>query len=377
MELKCEECGTKLNVDYARGMGVCSDEWCAAEYPVMVNDVDTNASAVHGEHAQSGAVDDEGNAGTKMNPFGDTKDWSGKRLDAKTRRKFRALAWQDRNSQRESDPMCRQLKATIREMFGKDMAAATRLLAEATARKLTPDQEAVRKTLSTSDQKRLACPKTSICRKKKGVKGDGDKQNLEIMALAIASLSAQWFNTAAINEVALREKYGISKEQLINAKKTISNHFKARVSMGWAMAPQSIQLVANRADALDSAVENIVDAFNQRLDDDDLDNALNIFWNVLSELKEPHVDGPVANVPINMVAACVFYGALKQLGFHRGNLNRLAGAVALSGAGVKSRLEHFRNMVEAGRLPGAEALFSSSDDGAEESSAADEEAAED
>jgi len=377
MELKCQDCGKKLNVDYARGMGVCSDQWCAAEYPVMVNDADTNASAVHGEQAQSGAVDDEGKAGTKMNPFADTKDWAGKRLDAKTRRKFRGLAWQDRNSQRESDPMCRQLKATIREMFGKDMAAATRLLAEATARKLTPAQEALRKTLSSSDQKRLACPKTSICRKKKGVKGDGDKQNLEIMAWAIASLSAQWFNTAAINDVALREKYGISKEQLTNAKKTISNHFKARVSMGWAMAPQSIRLVAKRADALDSAVENMVDAFNQRLDDDDLDNALDIFWNVLSELKEPSVDGPVANVPIDMVAACVFYGALKLLGLHRGNLNALAGSIALSGAGVKSRLENFQTMFEAGALPEAEPLFSSSDDGSEEGSSAEEESAED
>ncbi len=377
MELKCEDCGEQLNVDYARGMGVCSDQWCAAEYPVMVNDADTNASAVHGEHAQNGAVDDEGKAGTKMNPFADTKDWSGKRLDAKTRRKFRGLAWQDRNSQRESDPMCRQLKATIREMFGKDMAAATRLLAEATARKLTPAQEALRKTLSSSDQKRLACPKTSICRKKKGVKGDGDKQNLEIMALAIASLSAQWFNTAAINEVALREKYGISKEQLTNAKKTISNHFKARVSMGWAMAPQSIRLVAKRADALDSAIENMVDTFNQRLDDDDLDNVLDIFWNVLSELKEPSVDGPVANVPIDMVAACVFYGALKLLGLHRGNLNALAGSIALSGAGVKSRLENFQTMFEAGALPEAEPLFSSSDDGSEEGSSAEEESAED
>lgn len=357
MELKCEECGAKLNLDYAKGMGVCSDAWCAVEYPVMVNDADTNASAVHGENAQNASGDDEGKAGTKMNPYGDTKDWSGKRLDAKTRRKFRTLGWADRNSQRERDPMFRQLVAMIREMFGKDVANATRLLAKAAARKLTPEQEARRKTLSTSDQKRLACPKTSICRKKKGVKGDGDKQNLQIMALAIADLSAQWLSTAPINVVALRNQYGITKEQFVNAKKTISNHYKARVSMGWAMAPRSIRLVAKRADALDNATTNLVDAVSSRLDDDDLDNAMEIFWTALSDLKEPSVDGPVANVPMDMVAASVFYAALRQLGLHRGLLNCVAGAVDLSGAGVKSRLENFQAMHEAGALPEAAALF--------------------
>jgi hypothetical protein len=357
MELKCEECGAKLNLNYAKGMGVCSDAWCAIEYPVMVNDADTNASAVHGENAQNAAGDDEGKAGTKMNPYADTKDWSGKRLDAKTRQKFRTLGWADRNSQREKDPMFRQLVAMIREMFGKDVANATRLLAMAAARKLTPEQEARRKTLSTSDQKRLACPKTSICRKKKGVKGDGDKQNLQIMALAIADLSAQWLSTAPINVVALRNQYGITKEQFVNAKKTISNHYKARVSMGWAMAPRSIRLVAKRADALDNASTNLVDAVSSRLDDDDLDNAMEIFWNALSDLKEPTVDGPVANVPMDMVAASVFYAALRQLGLHRGLLNCVAGAVDLSGAGVKSRLENFQAMHEAGALPEAAALF--------------------
>jgi hypothetical protein len=357
MEMKCVECGATLNVNYAKGMGVCSDAWCAIEYPVMVNDADTNASAVHGENAQNAAGDDEGKAGTKMNPYADTKDWSGKRLDAKTRRKFRTLGWADRNSQRVKDPMFGQLVAMIREMFGKDVANATRLLAKAAAQKLTPEQEARRKTLSTSDQKRLACPKTSICRKKKGVKGDGDKQNLQIMALAIADLSAQWLSTAPINVVALRNQYGITKEQFVNAKKTISNHYKARVSMGWAMAPRSIRLVAKRADALDNASTNLVDAVSSRLDDDDLDNVMEIFWNALSDLKEPTVDGPVANVPMDMVAASVFYAALRQLGLHRGLLNCVAGAVDLSGAGVKSRLENFQAMHEAGALPEAAALF--------------------
>ena len=83
--------------------------------------------------------------------------------------------------------MCRQLHHKVREMFGEDTARAARLLIEATARKLTPAQQATRRTLTKGEQRRLNLPKTSITRKPKGIKGESDKQNLEIMALAIAS----------------------------------------------------------------------------------------------------------------------------------------------------------------------------------------------
>ena len=63
-----------------------------------------------------------------------------------------------------TDPMFVQLMNTLRNMFGKDLAAAVEPLARATARKLTPSQQAIRTTLTPGERRRLKCPKTSICR---------------------------------------------------------------------------------------------------------------------------------------------------------------------------------------------------------------------
>ena len=375
MEHKCDDCGSKLLIDKARGVGVCENDFCALEHNLIFNDADTNASSVFGEEAQSGAVDDEGKAGTKMRVF-DNKDWSGKTIPAKKMKDFRRYTWADANSQREKDPMAGQLKNKLREMFGKDVALAARLLAEAAARKLTPEQEAVRKTLTSSEQKRLKCPKTSICRKPKGVRGNSDKQNLEIMALAIASLSYKLFSTAPVNEMELMKQYGISKEQLNNAKRTILDHWKARISQGWAMPPGRVKLVVARIDGLDIAVENLVGALADRLSEADLDKVMKAFWDVLTSLDEPSVDGPVANMAIGMVAACVMYAVLERFNLHERNLNCIAKAVGLSGAGVKSRIAEMKQRYESGQLPKAKEMFKSADEGDDDADAAEEHAEE-
>ena len=375
MEYKCDDCGSKLLIDKARGVGVCENDFCALEHNLIFNDADTNASSVFGEEAQSGAVDDEGKAGTKMRVF-DNKDWSGKTIPAKKMKDFRRYTWADANSQREKDPMAGQLKNKLREMFGKDVALAARLLAEAAARKLTPEQEAVRKTLTSSEQKRLKCPKTSICRKPKGVRGNSDKQNLEIMALAIASLSYKLFSTAPVNEMELMKQYGISKEQLNNAKRTILDHWKARISQGWAMPPGRVKLVVARIDGLDIAVENLVGALADRLSEADLDKVMKAFWDVLTSLDEPSVDGPVANMAIGMVAACVMYTVLERFNLHERNLNCIAKAVGLSGAGVKSRIAEMKQRYESGQLPKAKEMFKSADEGDDDADAAEEHAEE-
>ena len=60
------------------------------------------------------------------------------------------------------------------------------------------------------------------------LRGDTDLDNQQIMALAIASLAARWFRTISINEKKLMAAYGITQKQLVNAKKIISQHYKAR-----------------------------------------------------------------------------------------------------------------------------------------------------
>ena len=69
------------------------------------------------------------------------------------------------------------------------------------------------------------------------------------------------------------------------------------------------------------------------------------------------MDAPTANVPISMVAGCVMYNLLRQLGLQNGNLSTVAKAVQRSGAGIKSRLEEMRERYEAGISPRSRTLL--------------------
>ena len=61
--------------------------------------------------------------------WGDKVDGRGNRLTAEQRRRARRMGQLDRSSQRDTDPMYAALMATIRDMFGEDMARAVEPLA--------------------------------------------------------------------------------------------------------------------------------------------------------------------------------------------------------------------------------------------------------
>ena len=117
-------------------------------------------------------------------------------------------------------------------------------LARAATRKLTRAQEASAKTLTPGERRRLKCPKTSICRaggkEHPELRGKTDQDNLQIMALAIASIAARWFRTVSVNEKQLMDMYGITAKQLKNAKKVIMQHYQERVRQKWAAPPQQL-----------------------------------------------------------------------------------------------------------------------------------------
>jgi hypothetical protein len=364
MERICEDCGgTDFEIDVCKAEAVC--EACGVVQNYIDDSADTNSSTSFGEGQQHSSVSSDGdkNLGTVMNPRGDLFDANGVRLNAAQRELARRLARYDRNIKRERDPMFRLLMTKIREMFGADIAHAVRLLAEATAKKLTPAQEAVRKTLPSSARDRLKCPKTSICRSGDGVQGESDRQNLEIMALAVVALAGKWFRTVVVNEMALMEQYGITKRQLLNAKQTITKHYKERISQGWAPLPQVMVASAARDCDLDNAVDNLVNALEPRLSVSELDRVMEGFWDAMNGLKEPSVDGPLANVDIAMVAICVICVVLERQGLLQGNLNRISNAAGLgrSGAGVKNRVKQLREQYLKGELPEAKGLFEGSD----------------
>ena len=375
MKIKCEECGGKLELDAARAEAVCVD--CGVVYEDMLSDADTNSRSSlgenrHNEATNQGAVTQGARNGARMNPRGEQFDAHGNRLTNAAFRKYRDLARKDRASQRDSDPMYASLMATIQEMFGADLARAVELLARATARKLKPWQEARRRTLNTNEKRMLKCPKTAICRaggkEHPELRGATEQDNLQIMALAIASLAAKMFRTITINEKKLMEEYGITQKQLVNAKKIIRQHYMARIRLKWAPKPDQLHAAAGREDDMDKAVHNLEEALALRLSERDLQDVMKAFFDAMSDIGEPSVDAPTANAPISLVSACVLYRVLQGMNMASGNLNCIAKAVGCTGAGLKSRLAILKKLHDEGRFPGSQTLFEGAVDEAKDAS---------
>ena len=152
----------------------------------------------------------------------------------------------------------------------------------------------------------------------------------------------------------------------LNARKTITKHYQARVSMGWAARPTQLSAAAAREDELDKATENIAEALTGRVDEEELVDAMQGFLDAMTGLGEPSVDAPTANVAISMVAGCVMYNLLQRKGLAQGNLNAVAKAVGRSGAGIKSRLDELKARYETGTFPEGTVLFAEAAEEAEE-----------
>lgn len=359
--MECEDCcGMNFTIDQARAERVC--DGCGLVDLHYTTDADTNSSIGLGDTRQTESLDVFANnpnaaQGGRMNPFGDRTDYSGSRLSPSQRRRFIRLSRADRSSQREKDPMCREVKLTLCRMFGDSVARATTHLADAACRKLSPEQEAVRKTLTSGERAALSCPKTSITRKEVGIRGESHQDNLQIIALAIAVLSHEWLNTPAFNHQIVMAEYGISESQFKNAKSTISKSYKARCRRGWAAIPRVMARGALRADQLDIVAENLDRALSQRLAPSELEAVAELFWNTMTDLNEPTAEGPLANVAMGYVAGCAMYAALDLVGLSHGNLGRVAEAVELSPAGLTNRLKSIQAEVNAGQLPEARRMF--------------------
>jgi hypothetical protein len=368
MKRFCEECGVEQQweLDSVRGEMCC--EGCGLTLDYIPNDADTNSSISAGDERQNERVNAlEGRGpGTVMNAMGDRFDAQGNRLSADAFRLYRRLGRVNRSTHREKDPMYRQLVATLRELFGENLALTVEFLTRATAQKLTPMQEAIRRTLSPSEQKLLACPKTSITRKPSGVKGESDRQNLVLMAIAIAELAHEWFGALHIDRAALLAEHGLTQTQFKNAKRTISQHYKARCRQKFAPIPRPDMDAEMKAyikngirhDKVDVHTDRLFNELDSRLTDAQ-HNALNkVYDGMLTAIGEPSTDAYTANMDESMLCSVVMLAALTALDLEHQNLAALGRAVGdRSGAGIKSRLAQLRYEVERGIFPQGAALF--------------------
>ena len=353
-------------LDSLRGEMCC--EGCGLTLDYIPNDADTNSSYSAGEERQNervNALEDRG-PGTVMNPKGDRFDANGNRLSSAAFRKYRDLARRYRSIHREKDPMYRQLVATLRELFGENLTFTVEFLTRATTQKLTPMQEAIRRTLPPNERKLLGLPKSSITRKGKGVKGESDRQNLVIMAIAIAELAHVWFSAPSIDRTALLAEHGLTQKQFKNAKRTISQHYKARCRQGFAPIPRPNMKPEMQAFIMDSIRHDRVEVhsvrlFNEledRLSEAQLKTLDKKYSDMLTAIGEPSIHAYTANMDESMLCSVVMLAALTALNLEHQNLAALGRAVGdRSGAGIKSRLAQLRYEVECGIFPQGAALF--------------------
>jgi hypothetical protein len=348
----CEDCGsTDLEANYERAEKSCKDCGLVTDY----QEFGANDDQRHwGEEATATKVNtlgvtDKGSAnGTRpLSKFEISK------LSPGARRIYYRLRLMERGTVYNRHPFFGKVMREVEGLYGHNTAVGIEHLARMACTPLTPEQENVREGLKSCDRKRLAMPKQQICRQKDDLRGGDEESNARIIAIALAEIGGDFQITSKIDRRVDLQRYGLTDKQILSAKAIILKHYKARVGLKWAPIPRRINPSELRCDDVDQVIKHLDDSLSAKLSDAELDMVQTNAVYRLDLLREPGDDkvSPLTvNTNIRMVVACVFYAALQSLGLEEGLLNKVAMTCRLTGSGVSSRLEQFRNEDATGKL---------------------------
>lgn len=349
---RCDDCGSdKLTPDHVRAEIECDDCGLVAEYQIYnANDDNRN----HGEEATAGRVNTFGKTdkGTALGSKPLSKQEI-RGLSAAARKAFFRLRLMERGTVRDSHPFYGKVMNQMKSLYGSYSAIRLEHLARMACTPLTPEESEIRDGLKSCDQKRLAMPKQSICRQKDDLKGDSEENNARIIAIALAELGGDLQITSKIDRRYDLPRFGLTDKQILTAKTIIMKHYKARVSFLGVAPPRRINPSELRCDDVDQVVSHLEENLSVTLSDADLDIVHRNAAYRLDLLCEPGdgVQTPLTvNTNILMVVACVYYATLQSLDLADGLLNRVASTCRLTGSGVSSRLEQFRDEDASGKL---------------------------
>ena len=118
------------------------------------------------------------------------------------------------------------------------------------------------------------------------------------------------------------DQYGITRKQLLSAKRALLNHFKARITMGWEPQPPVKTPAERREDGVEQAVHHIHDMLF-KLSEDVLSEQDHAKVTAESEarlalLEEGTADALTGNTEVRMAVCAVFYATLVSLGLQAG-----------------------------------------------------------
>jgi len=349
---RCEDCGSdKLTPNHVRAEIECDDCGLVAEYQIYTTNDDNRN---HGEEATAGRVNTFGKTdkGTALGSKPLSKQEI-RGLSPSARKAFFRLRLMERGTVRDSHPFYGKVMNQMKSLYGSYSAIRLEHLARMACTPLTLKESEIRDGLKSCDQKRLAMPKQSICRQKDDLKGDSEENNARIIAIALAEIGGDLQITSKIDRRYDLPRFGLTDKQIRTAKTIIMKHYKARVSFLGVAPPRRINPSELRCDDVDQVISHLEENLSATLSDADLDAVHRNAAYRLDLLCEPGdgVQTPLTvNTNIRMVIACVYYATLQSLDLADGLLNRVASTCRLTGSGVSSRLEQFRDEDASGKL---------------------------
>jgi len=356
----CEDCGsTDHEIDYERAERICVSCGLVKVYQEFGANDDNRH---YGEDATAtkvrtlGVTDKNTALGSMPSPYADVR-----RLSPKAKQAWRRRSKVARGTVYKRHPFFGKVIREVEVLCGSNTAAGIEHLARMACTPLTTEQEKVREGLKSCDRKRLAMSKQQICRQRDDLRGSDEESNARIIAIALAELGGDLGITPKIDRRFYLQRFGLTNEQILSAKAIILRHYKARLKLqrlGVASfcgtpKPRRIHPSELRDDDVDQVTAHLEENLSATLSDADLDavhrNAA-YRLDLLCEPGDDRVSPLTVNTNIRMVVACVYYAALQSLDLADGLLNRVASTCRLTGSGVSSRLEQFRDEDTSGKL---------------------------
>jgi hypothetical protein len=221
---------------------------------------------------------------------------------------------------------------------------------------LTGEQEQIRKKQAKSLKRRLGMPKQSICRKDKGIKGSSEEQNAVIIAAAIVELAGELGIMPKFDRRSTMAKAEISPKQISNARIRILQHWKARLTMDWAVMPPRKNANDRREDSIAQAMEHVFEMLGDQLAADDFERVLYETETRLALLNEGTGGALTINIEPRMVVCVTAYASLNFFGLQSGAADLLADVFGLTSSGIRSRYDALVKQSEAGTFHDAGAF---------------------
>lgn len=344
---KCEDCvvGT-LVLDAEKGELVCND--CGIVTPAKENlDGNSGKTTFGGESATHQAVRNDSDRNANLGTNGSRMDTRG--LNAASKKKWGRLDKVNRGTVRIKHPLRIAVRNKVKEMYGAYAMEAAEPFVKMMCAPLKGEHEAARQALNDKDlQRRLGMPKQSVCRKKADVRGDGKEARIVMMAMAAVEVAGDLNHLSKMDRRSGMGQYGITRPQLLSAKRALLGHYKARITMGWEEVPVRKTPHEIREDGVEQAVHHIHDMLSESLSVEQQNQVIAESEARLALLEEGTDKALTGNTEVRMAVCVVFYATLVSLGLQSGMADKLGAVFGMTGSGIRSRYEAFANAEKSG-----------------------------